>query len=80
MNTLILAGLVLSLVQIIKVTFKITSRYIPIVSLIVMVLIMAVAWVYSGYPKIPLDTILTNLVAVLTAMGLYSGAKATIGK
>lgn len=80
MNTLLLAGLVLSIVQILKTSFKISSRYIPLVSLILMAFIMLFAWIYTGYPKVSLDVIVTNLVAVLTAMGLYSGAKATIGK
>lgn len=79
-NTLLLAGLILTIVQIIKVTFGVTARYIPALSLLLMALIMFVGWVYLGYPKIPLETILTNLVAVLTAMGIWSGTKATIGK
>lgn len=78
--TLLLAGIVLTLVEILKRTFGITSRYIPIVSIGVMILIMLAAWIYAGFPKIPLETIGTNLVAVLTAMGLYSGTKATLGK
>ena len=80
MNTLILAGLVLSVVQVLKVTFGITKRYIPIVSILVMVVIIIASWIYSGYPKIPLDILTTDLVAVLTAMGLWSGTKAVIGK
>lgn len=80
MNTLLLAGLILALVEIAKKTFKISSRYIPIVSLGLMSLVMLVFWVLSGYPVIPTETFLTNLVAVLTAMGLYSGVKSTIGK
>lgn len=80
MNTLLLAGLILTIVQILKVTLRITARYIPIVSIGVMALLMLAGWVYTGYPKIPIETLLTNLVAVLTAMGIWSGTKATIGK
>lgn len=79
-NTLILAGLILSIVQILKVTFKITARYIPVVSLLLMVLVLVGGWIYLGYPKIPLENLVNDLVAVLTAMGLWSGVKATIGK
>ena len=79
-NTLLLAGLILSIVQILKVTFKITARYIPIVSLALMVIIILGGWVYLGFPKIPLENLINDLVSVLTAMGLWSGVKATIGK
>lgn len=79
-NTLILAGCILSIVQILKVTFKITARYIPIVSLLLMILILIGGWIYLGYPKIPLENLINDFVAVLTAMGLWSGVKATIGK
>lgn len=80
MNTILLAGVILVLVEIVKKTFNLSSRYIPIVSLGLMALVMLAFWVLSGYPAIPAEQFLTNLVAVLTAMGLYSGTKATIGK
>lgn len=77
---LLLAGLILTLTEIFKRTFGIKSRYIPMLSLIIMALIMLGGWAYLGFPKIELDIILRNLSAVLTAMGIWSGVKATIGK
>jgi len=77
---LLLSGIILTLVQVLKVTFKITARYIPIVSVSLMAVVLLGGWVYLGYPKIPLETIIRDFVAVLTAMGLWSGVKATIGK
>lgn len=79
-NTLILAGLILSIVQVLKSTFGITKRYIPIVSLILMALVVTGGWIYLGYPKIPLENLMNDLVAVLTAMGLWSGTKSVLGK
>jgi hypothetical protein len=78
-DTLILAGLVLSIVQVLKMTFKITSRYIPVTSLGVMVFLMVFSWFYLGKPNIPLELIIKNTVAVLTAMGMWSGVKNTLG-
>lgn len=77
---LLLAGIILTVVQILKVTFKITARYIPIVSFGLMTLVLLGGWIYLGYPKIPLEIIIRDFVAVLTAMGLWSGGKAVIGK
>lgn len=77
---LLLSGIILTVVQILKVTFKITTRYIPIVSFGVMILVLVGGWIYLGFPKIPFEIIVRDFVAVLTAMGLWSGTKALIGK
>ncbi len=80
MNIIIVAGIILTVVQILKVTFNVGSRYIPILSFGVMIVLFISGWFYLGQPKVALDVIINNIESVLIAMGLWSGTKALIGK
>ena len=66
----LISGLVLGLVQVVKIA-GLNSRWLPLVGLIVGGLL--------SYAIIDVDLV-TGLVAALTAMGLFSGTKATAGK
>lgn len=79
LDTLILAGLVITFTQIFKKAFGIATRYVPVVAIIVMFIIIASYSVIDGV-AINWLMIQNSLVETFTAMGLYSSAKAIIGK
>lgn len=79
MDLIILGGIVLGLVELFKITFIIPARYIPIVTLIVTVLLYAV-YLSITSTVVSWDIIQNGLIVALTAMGLWSGTKAVVGK
>lgn len=79
MDLIILGAIVLGLVELFKITFIIPARYIPIVTLIVTVLLYAV-YLNITSTVVSWDIIQNGLIVALTAMGLWSGTKAVVGK
>lgn len=79
MDLIILGAIVLGLVELLKITFIIPARYIPIVTLIVTVLLYAV-YLSITSTVVSWDIIQNGLIVALTAMGLWSGTKAVVGK
>lgn len=79
MDLIILGGIVLGLVELFKITFIIPARYIPIVTLIITVLLYAV-YLSITSTAVSWDIIQNGLIVALTAMGLWSGTKAVVGK
>jgi len=79
MDLIILGAIVLGLVELFKITFIIPARYIPIVTLIVTVLLYAV-YLSITSTVVSWDIIQNGLIVALTAMGLWSGTKAVVGK
>lgn len=69
----LVVGITMALVEIIK-RFGITPKLLPIIAIILSFLLF-----FLG--ELPIKQhILTSIVAGLSAMGLFSGTKATIGK
>jgi len=79
MDLIILGAIVLGLVELFKITFIIPARYIPIVTLIVTVLLYVV-YLSITSTVVSWDIIQNGLIVALTAMGLWSGTKAVVGK
>ena len=79
MDLIILGAIVLGLVELIKITFAITSRYLPIATLIVTVILFAV-YLKVTNSAVSWEVIQNGLIVALTAMGLWSGTKAVVGK
>ena len=79
MDLIILGGLVVGLVQLVKITFGVTSRYIPIATLLITV---ALFGIYLFVTKAPVnwEVIQNGLIVALSAIGLWSGTKAVAGK
>lgn len=76
MEFITLSAFVVGITQVLKMTFGITSRYIPIVSLVVSFLIICS---FAYYSKVPLnwDMISNSIIAGLMAVGMWSGVKST---
>lgn len=76
-DVVLLGGLVVGIVQIAKVTFGITSRFIPITTLFVS---GAIFGLFAFLSKTALDWNLVAgaLVTALTSIGLWSGTKSTL--
>lgn len=79
MDIVILGAIVLGLVQVVKSTFGITSRYIPVVTLVITALLFAVYMVIENVP-VNWESIQNAIIVALSAMGLWSGTKAVAGK
>lgn len=79
MDIVIIGAIVVGLVQLFKTTFNITSRYVPITTLAVTAILF---FIYMQVQNIPAnwETIQDGLMVALSAMGLWSGVKATAGK
>ena len=79
MDFVIMGAIVLGLVQLFKVTSGISSRFIPISALVISIVILLI---YSWIEKtnITWGLIENGLIVALSACGLWSGAKATVGK
>ena len=72
---LILVPVVLGVVQAIKIAFKVDSKWAPLISVI-----SGVVGAYSLFPVASVGvSILQGLVVGLTACGLWSGTKTTVG-
>ena len=74
-DLLIAVPMVMAIVEILKRTGLIRSRFAPLTSLV-----MGVALFYFFCTGVLLDCLLEGLLTGLTASGLYSGAKATVAK
>lgn len=79
MDLIIIGAIVVGLVQLFKETFGIVSRFIPIVTLIVTVVLFGIFLWVTGSP-VDWEVIQNGLIVALTAMGLWSGTKAVAGK
>ena len=78
MDILIFAGVVMALTQVVKIASGVTKRYIPLVALMIGAMLYTLA-ITSGAVTFSYESIIEALVSVLTALGVYSGAKATAG-
>ena len=76
MDILILGAIVLGITQIVKITFDLGSRFIPLVSLIVALAIISV-FAFANNSPFNWELIQNAIIAGLTAGGLWSGSKAT---
>jgi hypothetical protein len=75
-ETTILIGLVVGLTEVIKRTFALNSRFVPITAILVAI---GLAFLFKGELDIP-SVIYTGIIAGLTSVGLYGGTKSTIKK
>ncbi len=71
-----LVPIIVILVEVAKQIFEVPSRFIPLVNI---VLGQVAAFVYVS-PNDPKYAVLSGLVMAFSAMGLWSGAKNTLGK
>lgn len=78
MNILIFSGIVMAVTEVIKLALGVTGRYIPLVALLVGVAFFTLAYI-TGEVALDYNSIVSALVSVLTALGLYSGVKNTAG-
>ena len=76
MDILVYTAVVLSCTQIIKTAFGIAKRFVPILALGIGGIFFVVAY-FTGAVTFDFTSIMNAIVGVLTAMGLYSGVKAT---
>lgn len=79
MNTLIFAGVVMALTQVIKIAFVPNKRFIPLIAVIIGMLLYGIG-ILTGDFSVSFNSIIDSLIAVLSALGLYSGVKASVGK
>lgn len=78
MDTILLGGLVLGLVEVTKITLGITKRFIPLTALFLSLAIFGL-YAYLSGTAIDWTIVSTALVTALTAVGLWSGTKSTLG-
>lgn len=78
-DLIVLSGIVLGLIQVIKVTVGIAPRWIPLSALFVT---FAIIFLYVWTKHIPFswEFIENGFIVALGAVGLWSGVKATSGK
>lgn len=79
MDILIYTGVVLSCTEIFKISFGITKRFVPLLALGFGALFFIVAY-QLGAVNLDYSSIMEALVGVLSAMGIYSGIRATTSK
>lgn len=72
------AAMVIGLTQVIKSTFSISKRFVPMVSVLLGITICVPAFYLTG--NNPWFGIFGGIIAGLSACGLWSGAKATSGR
>ena len=77
-DTVLLGGLVLGLVQVVKVTLGVTKRFIPITALVISGLVFGAFAFFEGATVLDWSLVSTALVTALTAVGMWSGTKATL--
>jgi hypothetical protein len=71
-----LIPVIVILVEVIKMSLNVPARIIPLIT-IALGLVAAFVYVAPGDPK---QSVLVGLVLAFSAMGMWSGAKSTIGK
>jgi uncharacterized membrane protein len=79
MDLVILSGLVLGLIQVVKITTGLSSRYIPIATLLLTFGLISIFLLVNG-SSLNWELIQNGLIVSLSAMGLWSGTKAVAGK
>lgn len=77
MDIIVYVGVVLALTQVLKTAIGIKAKYVPLVALLVGGLFYTVA-VLTNVATLDYQSIMDVVVGILSAMGLYSGVKATI--
>lgn len=78
-DIVVMSAIVLGLVQLFKITTNINARYIPISALIISLgVLVCYAWVENV--PVTWSIIENGIIIALTSVGLWSGAKATVGK
>jgi hypothetical protein len=79
MDMILIGAVVLGLVEAIKIATNIASRYIPIVTLLVTGILVAL-FVLLTKSEISWEIVQNGLIIALSATGLWSGTKAVLGK
>lgn len=74
-----MSAIVVGFVQVIKTTLNLKSRYVPIISIVIS-LIVILAYTFFEHLPTTWKVVETGIIVGLTSCGLWSGAKATIGK
>ena len=79
MDFIIFSAILVGLIQVIKTTTGLNSKYIPVSALVISLAILAL---YCWLEKTPFtwQIIENGIITALSACGLWSGAKASIGK
>lgn len=77
MDTIILGALIVGIVQVFKMTFVITKRYIPITTIMISCLVFG-TWALSNHVPLSWAILESALISALTAIGLWSGTKTSI--
>ena len=71
------SGLVLGLVQVVKITFSLSKRYVPVTALVVSLLVVGVA-AYFEKVSLSWDVIQNALIAGLSSVGLWEFGKTSV--
>ena len=79
MDIIVYLGVVLSVTQIFKKAFGITSKFVPLVALLVGSVFYAIA-VLTGVATLDYQSIINAVAGILSAMGLYSSTKTITSK
>lgn len=79
MDIVVFATVVLAVTQVIKTAFNTSKKFVPLVAIITGALFYILA-VVTGSTTFGYETVLSALISILTAMGFYSGVKATSGR
>lgn len=77
MDILIYTGVVLTLTQVLKSALGITSKFVPLVALLIGALFYIVA-IFTGATTFDYTSMMNAIIGIFSAMGLYSGVKSTI--
>ena len=76
MDLLIFAGLIVGITQVVKMTFALESRYIPLSAIVISLVFMGCYVVLGGV--FTWGLLQNTLLVALSSVGLYSGAKNTL--
>ncbi|MCK9370973.1 hypothetical protein M0R04_13770 [Candidatus Dojkabacteria bacterium] len=80
MDAIILGALVVGITQIIKMTLALKSRYIPVTTLVVSLVIFSLGAWLADTVTFGWDLVQNALVTALVSCGLWSGGKSTFEK
>lgn len=78
-DIIILGAIVVGIVQVLKNSFNIPSRFIPLLTMILTFGIIALNLYIENIP-ITWEVLQNGFIVGLSALGLWSGTKASIGK
>ena len=79
MDLVIFSALLVGLIQLLKVTFKISARWTPIITLLTSVVLFAVFMIIEDV-AVSWEIVQNILIVALSAMGFWSGTKAIAGR